>query len=641
MNRNCFITLIGLFAGVLSYGQKSSKGDQYFFEYNYAQAITAYELEQKEDSLNSQQSLNLAESYFKTRNYKQAANLYMSLYKAEKPVRGKDFNLMLQSLSKISSDALKDGTIDLRAGALSDELIENASFNFELLQGNLVAALDYQVMPIAGNSPQDDFAPSFFGGNRILFSSNRSSGNKEESLGGQAYTAVFVGRIGELGDVSQVNALPWLPELPFHEATPFFSAALNSVFYVRSNTENGELTFDENGKNTLAICLANEENSFMELLSTTSTSFYYPYYEDATERLFFAADFPQGYGGTDLYYVMTSKGKIMSSPVNLGPKINTPGNEIAPYIFEGNLYFASDVFYGLGGMDIYKSQMGIGTSFSTPTNLGPGINSAADDFGFVIRSGETFGFEGYFASNRPGGRGGDDIYHYAVPDTPGLKTLMVQGMVIDSSTEFGLTEASVLFVDANDNVLKEATSAQDGSFRIEMPWQQDVRLIVSKERFSRVVYAGQVAEALMVSGQPVRVTISPIEAVVQQLRGQNVLNLDRFYFNSNSSELDTEIRLVLDQAVQQLKDFPSFTVRVEAHTNSLGSAYSNEELSQARANAIRQYLIANGISENRILEAKGYGETQIVNHCVDGVYCLEVLHRQNERYPIVVLNYED
>ena len=112
------------------------------------------------------------------------------------------------------------------------------------------------------------------------------------------------------------------------------------------------------------------------------------------------ANFEEGYGGTDIYYVNTNNGQIMSSPVNLGPRINSPGNEIAPYIFNNSLYFSSDVFYGLGGMDIYKSNIMDVDKFSIPINLGRGINTTSDDFGFIIRNGASGDFEGYFSSKR-------------------------------------------------------------------------------------------------------------------------------------------------------------------------------------------------------------------------------------------------
>lgn len=643
MKRIHLITLTGLLISTLSFGQKQSKADQHFFEYNYKAAIEQYELEAIENELTLQQRLNLAESFYKIQNLEKAAALYLDLYKSNSTLSGRDFNLMLQALSRTSNPALTDGSIDLNAGSLSEELIDNATFNFELLQGNLGPIQDLEVRPIASNSPNDDYAPSFFDNDRMLFTSNRPTTEKEVYVAsGTSYSDLLVGRMSSNGDVIQANNLPWLPELRYHEATPYYSTALGGLFYVRSNiTNRGEMLFDENGKNTLAICLANSEGSFMELLSSPGTSFYYPFYDEKTERLYFAADFPQGFGGTDLYYVMTSKGKIMSSPINLGPKINTPGNEIAPFIFEDDFFFSSDVFYGLGGMDIYKSQMGSGQIFSTPTNLGPGFNTASDDFGFILRINQYGDYEGYFASNRSGGQGGDDVYYFALDESPGLRTLMVQGTTLDSDTEFTLPDAYVQFVDSDNQVIKETRSKEDGSFRIEIPWRENIKLIISKERFSRVVFKEGEGEMMLTSGQAVRVFLDPVETVVQQLRGQNVLNLDKFYFERGSSRLIPEVTIVLDKAVNLLNDFPHFNIRIEAHTDSQGGASENITISQGRAQAIRDYLVKNGIAQERILDAQGFGEGQIINHCVDGVFCLDVLHRQNERYPIIVENYQE
>ncbi len=102
----------------------------------------------------------------------------------------------------------------------------------------------------------------------------------------------------------------------------------------------------------------------------------------------------------------------MSAPINLGPRINTPGNEVSPFIFENSFYFASDIFYGLGGMDIYKSEIQGDKTFSIPVNLGLGLNSEEDDFGFIIKNNTTEGLTGYFSSNRPEGKGKDDIYGF-------------------------------------------------------------------------------------------------------------------------------------------------------------------------------------------------------------------------------------
>ena len=634
-----FIGLICMAASLAAYGQKGSKGDQRFFEYNYKGAIQEYELESRKAPLTYQQGLNLAEAYFKTHDYQKAADRYLAIFKLDSTLTNRHFNIMLQAISRTSGPDRARAFLSTRSDALTDELMENASFNYELLEENLAPSLSFTVTPLASNTPQDDYAPAFYDEGRLLFSSTRPQDSKETyQPTGQAYTDIYVGRIDAGGSVTQANPLPWLPELPFHEATPFYSEALDGVFYVRSNAEDGLLTFDENGKNTLTICLAGANGSFKLLLRDPSTSFYYPYYDGETERLYFAADFQQGYGGTDLYYVLTNQGQIMSAPVNLGPRINTPGNEIAPFIHDGSLYFASDVFYGLGGMDVYKSQAYEDGSFSIPANLGPGINSTADDFGLIIRPSAAGGYEGYLASNRSGGKGGDDLYHFAVNDQPGLKTLVVRGTVL-STTAYGIEKARVQLTDGRDSILKETYTQEDGTFLLEIPWQDDVRLKVEKDRYTstRLSSADQPA---LTAAEPLRIELMPVEAVVQQVRGETVLKGEKYYFERGSTRLTPEITAVLNEAARYLTEFPALRIRIEAHTDSRGSTETNAALSQQRAEAIRNYLISKGVAPESITETVGLGESQIINHCTDGVYCLEVLHKQNERYPLVVLNYD-
>lgn len=631
-----FIGLICMATALSGYSQKGSKGDQRFFEYDYKGAVQQYELERRKAPLTYQQGLNLSEAYFKTRDYQKAADQYLAIFKLDSTLSNRHFNIMLQALSRTSGPDRARAFLSTRSDGLTDELMENAAFNYELLEENLAPTLSYQVSALGINTAQDDYAPAFYDTDRLLFSSTRPHAAKETYLPtGQSYTDIYVGRIGSDGNVTQAATLPWLPELKFHEATPFYSEALKSLFFVRSNAEEGLLTFDENGKNTLAMAQASADGTYRLLLRDPSTSFYYPFYDQKSERLYFAADFQQGYGGTDIYYVITNQGQIMSAPTNLGPRINTPGNEIAPFILDGSLYFASDVFYGMGGMDVYKSQIYEDGTFSIPANLGPGLNTPADDFGLAIRPASDGGFEGYLASNRSGGAGGDDLYRFTVNGLPGLKTLVVRGTVV-STNNYGVEKARVRLTDMRDSLLKEVYTREDGSFRMEIPWEEGVRVSIDKDRFTSAV----LSEAEVQTGEPLRVALTPVAEVVQQLRGRTVLKGEKYYFEKGSARLTPEITAVLDQAAGYLTQFPGLRIRIEAHTDSRGKTEANAALSQQRADAIRTYLVSKGVSPESIPEAVGLGESEIINHCTDGVYCLEVLHKQNERYPLVVLNYD-
>ncbi|MBC2838815.1 OmpA family protein [Robiginitalea sp. SC105] len=637
--KNHILILFAL-VSLAGHAQKSSRADQAFFEYDFKTAIAEYVKEGRKQPLSPGQQLNLAEAYFRQRQYQEAADQYVELYRKDSILDNHHFNIMLQALSKTSGKERVQAFLNTRSSQLSNELLENASFNYELLDNPASDQMDFRIFALKGNSPQSDFSPAFYGDDRLLFSSTRPQEEKDTYFPtGEAYTDIFVAPLqadGQLGTVAPLNSLP---PLKFHEATPFYSEALEGIFYVRSNASEGALTFDANGKNSLAIALNKRNGSFQTLLRDPSISFYYPFYEAENERLYFAADFQQGYGGTDLYYVVTNQGLIMSAPVNLGPRINTPGNEIAPFVVDGSLYFSSDVFYGLGGMDVFKSEMQADGTFSIPANLGPEINSVQDEFGFVIRSSPTGGYQGYFASNRPGGVGSDDLYGFTVSQKPGLRTLVVSGQVL-ATTGDAVEKARVRLQDASGGLLREVYTQGDGNFRIEIPWQADTRLSIDKERFTAAVLGGE-GQVQLGEGEPVEVILKPVEEVVRQVRDHYELRGEKFYFQTGSSRLTDAVQIGLQEPLQALREFPELRIRIEAHTDSRGSSATNQALSQQRAEAIREYLVSNGIAADRIVAAEGKGESQILNNCTDGVYCLEVLHKQNERYPLIVTNYEE
>ncbi|WP_088340512.1 OmpA family protein [Robiginitalea sediminis] len=623
------------------WAQKASEADRLFFEYDYAGAVTAYEALRRSGELTPQQRLNLAESYFRRKAYDKSSEAYLESFRQDSLMDNHHFNTMLQALAKTSGQDRVQAFLSTRATSLSGELLENAAFNYELLEKGGDASLDYRIFPLSVNSGQMDLSPAFYGEDRLLFSSARPHKNKETyKPTGQAFMDIYVAVVDPDGQTRGAQPIGWLENTKYHESTPFFSPLLNGIFYVRSNEENGELTYDENGKNALAVALGTRDGDDRLLLRDPGTSFYYPFFDDATERLYFAADFDQGYGGTDLYYVATNEGRIMSSPVNLGPRINTPGNEIAPFLMDGSLFFASDVFYGLGGMDVYKAEEQEDGVYSIPVNLGPELNTPHDEFGFIIRPGGA-GYQGYFTSNRPGGTGSDDLYGFAVNSKPGLKTLVVRGTVVDGSSAEGIDKARIRMVDASGATIKEAYTLADGSFFMEIPWRDNVRVLVDKERHTSAVLGPFGTANTEDTTKAVEVTLTPVSSFVRDREGHHELKAERFFFDKGSAQLTAEIASLLNPAAEALKQFPSMQIRIEAHTDSRGSTQANLALSQRRALAIRDYLLSQGVAADQITSAEGLGESQIINNCTDGVYCLEVLHRQNERYPLIVENFEN
>jgi outer membrane protein OmpA-like peptidoglycan-associated protein len=236
--------------------------------------------------------------------------------------------------------------------------------------------------------------------------------------------------------------------------------------------------------------------------------------------------------------------------------------------------------------------------------------------------------------------GSDDIYGFRVAEKPGLMTLVVRGNVQDPGG-IGIEKAFVRLYDPEGALIRETYSGEDGAFRVEIPWRENVRVVAGRERFETVDLGGSALNPEMVSGQPLKIRLTPVEAVVLQQADRTLLRMERFHFDSGSTRINSQIAGVLDQAAESLKKFPDLRVKIEAHTDSRGSANRNLELSQKRAEAIRDYLVSKGVPLNTFEEVTGYGEQQIINNCTDGVYCLDMLHKQNERYPFVVVNYND
>lgn len=636
------IFLITFFLSGLLWSQKDlSRADILFTENNYPLAVREYIKEMRVKPLTSQQYYNMAEAYLKLENYEEAGRRYSEVFERDSELPAYHLNNMLEAFKRTGGIAAAREFLEQNPDKVSPEMLENALFNFDLQSSAQDTRSTAEIFNLNNNSRFTDFAPSFYR-DQLLFTSARGSETQRGRAADQpsSFLNLYNARLDNKGDAIGTRPFSDIPNFNFHQGTPFYSEDLDAVFYIRSNEANGNLVFDENGKNSLALGSADKNGNFRFLLKDLSTSFYYPFYEAESGKLFFAANFEGGYGGTDLYFVYTNNGLIMSSPVNLGPRINTPGNEIAPYIFEGSLYFASDIFYGLGGMDNYKSEILENDEFSVPVNLGRDLNSEKDDFGLIIKNYRENSLIGYFASNRPGGKGSDDIYGFVIDEKPGIKTFTLQGSVSNLSTKDQIAQAKVQLLDQTGKVLKEVFTDERGMFRIEVPWQESLQVRATKERHSTYSesFSGEDLEA--VQGTPINLEIVSVNDLVEETEEQTVLKLNEFYFERGKSIITPQIATELDKVVDAVTRFPQLQLRIESHTDSRGGSATNFRISQSRADAMKAYLESKGVPSSNILYSIGYGEDKLLNECRDGVYCLDSFHKRNERQLIVVLNYD-
>lgn len=637
------LILFFVLAAAISFGQEmTSKADKYFYSYAYEDAIREYQKQMTDGKLiTNDQRLNLADSYFKTGEYNKATKIYLEINKNDTIMSDHRFNKMLQSLAKTSEKEQVKAFLRSKENTMASELSENAEFNYEILESDVDPASGFFIFTINGNTEYADFSPGFYN-NKLLFSSGRKTKSKKiYGPSGESYLDIYVANREKSGNLSNTTVFSGIPDSPFHKSTPFYAENSGRIYYVLSNVEGKNLAFDEKGKNSLAIGMAYDNGPFSFLLKDLSTSFYYPFYDENSEKLYFSANFDDSYGGTDIYYVHTNNGQVMSRPINLGPRINTPGNEIAPFVYDNSLYFSSDVFYGIGGMDVYRSNILSGEGFSIPVNLGEGINSKYDEFGFIIKENDGDGLLGYFSSNRPGGKGNDDIYGFKVSKKPGLRTLIFKGKVVKPQYDVPIIDVAVKLIDADGKLLKETFTGDNGAYHMEIPYTDIVTIEISKETYStfKETYNPRGIDELQKA--PLDVKLVAIQDIIEEKEGKTVLDINDFFFASGKSDVTLEISQALDVVVDAVKKFPELKMAIETHTDSRGGNSSNKRISQKRSDAIKAYLLQNGVSSENITKSVGLGEEKIVNNCTDGIYCLDFLHRQNLRTLFVVENYEE
>ena len=316
--------------------------------------------------------------------------------------------------------------------------------------------------------------------------------------------------------------------------------------------------------------------------------------------LFFVSDRPGGYGGYDIYKTIRNTSGEWSQPVNLGPLINTSGNEKAPFIHPDSktLYFSSDGWMGVGGYDIFYTRLQDDGTFHKPDNLGYPINSTEDEVGFFV---STDGTHGYFASNKFKVRGGWDLYSFelynkARPE----KVLFIRGTVKDENS-FEPVKARIELKNVETKRVKEvALDTITGNYVAVTPFDNDYIMTIKKEGYVYESKYFSKVDTLLKKPATIDLEIKPIELAKSY-------RINDIYFGFNSYELTPESKIVLDQLIEFLEMNPSIHIQIQGHTDAIGNDAANLILSENRAKSVYNYLAINDIDTNR-LTYKGFGE---------------------------------
>jgi outer membrane protein OmpA-like peptidoglycan-associated protein/tetratricopeptide (TPR) repeat protein len=316
--------------------------------------------------------------------------------------------------------------------------------------------------------------------------------------------------------------------------------------------------------------------------------------------LYFSSGRPDGYGGKDLYVSHRLPNGKWSEPENLGPEINTVGDEVTPFMHADNqtLYFTSNGHIGYGGDDLFLTKKGAKNTWGKPVNLGYPINTIENEGTLVIAAdGET----AYYASDRSDSRGGLDLYTFRLrKDVRPMRTLWVKGKVYDKKTEKGLPSAVELIDLATQNIISKVQTDETGNYLITLPVGKDYAFNVNRRGYLFFSENFSLKEGSD-SAYNINIALQPIET-------NAVIVLKNIFFDFNQYDLKPESQVELDKVVQLMRDNPTLRIQINGHTDNIGKPADNLKLSENRAQEVVNYLIQKGVQPER-LAFKGFGAT--------------------------------
>lgn len=436
-----------------------------------------------------------------------------------------------------------------------------------------------------------------------------------------------------LSKTIKVNKLKGKVNTRYHDA----SASVfpdGSIIFTRNNYFKGKAGSGKDGVNKLKLYIASAPalKKIVEFpYNSDEYSVGHPALNSEGNILIFVSDMPGGYGGTDLYYSVRS-GNQWTRPVNLGKKINTEGNEKFPYwAKDGTLYFASNGYAGLGGLDIFEVKLKDVQPQSAPRNLGTPINSPYDDFSFIISEDNK---SGYFSSNR---RGNDDIYHFS----QAAQRIILEGTVTDARTKLPLRGSRLLLrhLDGTDTIHVN----EKGQFRRQLARETDYEVTAQKLGYvSQMAFTTSVGidrDSTIHMDLQLNKAESSQQFVINNCDSlKKVFSVGNIYYDLDRSEIRYDARPTLDALVDLMRKYPSIRVITSSHCDSRASDEYNRRLSLRRGESAKSYLVARGIDPFRI-KVEYYGKTRLVNRCYDGVPCSEADQQLNRRTEFdIILN---
>jgi len=482
------------------------------------------------------------------------------------------------------------------------------------------------------NTAVSDFGASFYK-DGIVFASSRNDG-KLYKWNEQPFLQLFY------KDEGSTNAKLFSSNVntKFHESSTSFTKDGNTMYFTRNYYYRGKVTKTSDKVIGLKVYKATLKNGqWTDIVPMPFNSDEYnvahPALSMDEKKLYFASDMPGTRGKSDIYVVDILGDGSYGTPINLGRTINTSGRENFPFVSNnGTLYFSSDGHPGLGGLDIFMANLeALGQA---PLNLAKPVNSERDDFEFII---DEFSHLGYLTSNRHNGKGDDDIYKFSREEPCVQK---ISGTVKDKKTGLIIPGAKVIIYDSNNKEDYNFMSDAEGKFKYDSDCKQgNYRAVGSKENYesSEITYEID-PEIKLDLDLKLDLTAKEPEKVAAAVGTDlfKLLNLNPIYFDYDKAFIRPDAQVELAKVIAYLKEYPGVFIDVQSHTDSRGRDAYNLDLSTRRNISTKNWIINKGGIDRYRITGKGYGESQLVNRCSNGVKCSKEEHQENRRSMFIV-----
>ncbi len=621
MKRNSYIILLVLICQIL-FAQKNgtNKANKLFAEKAYFEASQLYK------SLKPTQEVlqNLGDCYYYNNDMVFAEKPYANLISTYKDsVKPEYYFRYANVLNAINNTKRADEMMSKYKGFA----VDTQKFKENL---NSIVPYTYTVKKLSKNA-SGDFGITFYDG-KIVFASLRNTASPVYKWNQKPYLDLYQATLTPDGALENIKPFSKTINTKTHESSAVFTKDKKTIYFSRTSEKRAKVG-DELFA-SVRIFRAELENE--EWINITETPFsndqfstQHPALSPDEKKLYFSSDRPGSAGSFDIYYVDIKEDGTYGEPVNLGTNVNTKEREQFPFIGPDNtLYFASNGHQGLGGLDLFMSNQYSGV-YAKPINLGETVNSGRDDFSFTLKEGDSIG---YFSSNRDGS---DNLYTFE--RTENERQFIIEGDIKDKNTKELLPGTTITLYDEEDKLISVLVVGSDAKYTLNSEPNKKYKIVaerdfyVSKKIDFETKDDGRIRFNIELE---IETYVDAEELIVKKDDGLVYVELENIYFDFNKWDIQPQAASVLEILVGLMKKHPRMEIELNAHTDTRASEVYNLRLSNNRANAALDYLVANGIKRSRV-KAKGYGKRNPLINC--GANCTETEHAINRRCEFVIV----